>query len=293
MLKLNEKFVDAAKGILIQPLPYDRILETRPQAKKALEHVVNDLTKMFDDTYSIFGDNKLEKTAENKAKRDYDGELRCVTDHIRAKLVVSSAHTIRTLQSLEFKKLLQEYGIEIAGHNDLFDDPKDDTGYRCVNLKLAVPINEDGTKKHIVELQVVAQQIEDKYDETHVYKRIAEDAMNKIQRLENETKFEDLSINDLKDMSENGEYLSVAQEDAIDAFEEEMKPLKHIAKINYAKCRLTNNRAAKGDNPDNDYEALLSDDPVIRDKHTMTPNKEAILEMQAKEAEERLATSLG
>lgn len=288
MLQLSEKFVDPAKGILIQPLPYERVLETRPEARQSLDNILDGFICIFGGKKE-WGDDKNETTAMNKAVRDYDGELRCVTDIVRAKLVVSSPEMIQNIRSFGFQHILDEHGAEIAGQNDLFDDPKDDTGYRCINMKISVPVNEDKTEHHIVELQIVAEQIEAVYDQTHVYKRRAEEAADEIKRLEKETMFEGVSIIDLKNMEQLGDEISPAQEKAMVEFEKSIRHLKHIEKINYEACRLENSIAARGETPENNYESLLSDDPYIRDKHSLTPEKEVELEAGRHEAD-RLAT---
>ncbi len=274
MLKINEKFKDAALEILIQPLPYSRVLETRDSAKKNLTNFLINFQKIFPDFDFEIGKNKNLGTAERKALRDYDGEKRCVTDYVRAKASVASPETVTAIRSRSFEHLLYEHGIEIAGENDLFEEPKDQTGYRCINLKLAIPVNMEQTEHHIVELQIVAEQIEAVYDETHEYKRRAEEADDKVYRLEKEKDFEGVRIIDLKERAFEGERLTPEQEYALTLFDEEIKSLKRISKLNYAACRLINGRAARGLGNDHNFEELLSDDPKIRNKFLLSPGKE-------------------
>ncbi len=246
MLKLNKKFTDAASGLLIQPLSYDRVLETREQARAALQNLLIECNKRYEDFSFVVGDNKDTNTAKKKAIRDYGGEKRCVTDYVRSKGSVNSPETIKALTSRDFEHLLHENGIEIAAMNNYFHEPKDQTGYRCVNMKLAVPVNKERSEYHIVELQIVAEQIEAVYDQTHDYKRRAEEAEDKIARLEVERKYGGVYMSDLKEMALTGQQLSNAENNALQDFETEIKFAKHLNGLNTEEAEMEINTLADG-----------------------------------------------
>ncbi len=276
MLTISDKFKDA-HGNVRQPLSYERIQETCDTAKQKLHDFLVDCNKFFDGIDFKVAENKNPTTAANKAMRDYGGDKRRVTDYVRGKTVVQSPDTIRALTSRDFEHLMYRHGIEVAGMSDYFREPKDDTGYRCINYKLAVPvgIDKDGNiEQHIAELQVVAEQMEEVYKQTHGYKRRAEEAGNQIEFLMQEYG----NVRELKYREIHNEKLTPEEKERLTAFEHAAKPFRKIAQLNYAASRLINGQAARGNSPETNYEALL--DPDQKSKHFLFPGREEHLSSQ-------------
>jgi len=206
------------KGCLCQRMPIERIIETQDIARENLKNMLIDIVKEVSNNGGvcdfILGPNKKLDVARNKANRDYDGDITRVTDFVRAKIVVVTPEQVEGIKSLMSggsldTELTQKHGIkvteesdttvtfdtpqkrpefmqhhncEVARQSDFFEDPKDFTGYRCINYKLAVPVGKDSVGAEdfqIVELQIVAEQIEAVYDKTHPYKRAAEEILDK------------------------------------------------------------------------------------------------------------------
>ncbi|MGN7437735.1 MAG: hypothetical protein ACTHOO_03750 [Alcanivorax sp.] len=198
-------------GALCQRLPIERVLETQDEARDHLKDLLIDLVKEVSANSGscdfILGPNKDYNVAKNKANRDYNGDMARVTDFVRAKIVVTSPEQIEDIKKLMSGKptqseqqrsrhlravdtdtpqrrpaFMQKHNSHVARATDFFEDPKDFTGYRCLNYKLAIPV---GVEEHreeefqVVELQIVAEQIEDVYDQTHPYKRAAEAILDK------------------------------------------------------------------------------------------------------------------
>lgn len=252
------------RGVLCQCLPIDRVLETQDEARDNLKELLIDVVKQVssngDVCTFILGPNKDFDVAQNKANRDYGGDLARVTDWVRGKLIVvtpeqvedikrlmsgngiQSKHHMRVIQetdtTVEFDQpqrrpeFMQKHNSHVARSTDFFEDPKDFTGYRCINYKIAIPVGNQrpGEEEHqIVELQVVAEQIEAVYDKTHPYKRAAEEILDKDE---------------------------LTQED------------RREAAYNFAACRYHNGLAAR----DAGYDKLLK--PELRSKVALTRNRE-------------------
>ncbi len=261
---------DSMKGGTRQPLPYDKIIETRPQARENLKKLLIECSKNIKGIQFEIGPDKDLKTAENKAIRDYGGDKRAVTDYVRAKICVNSPDQVRALKGEEFQEIMAENNVRVVKMNDYFSDPKDRTGYRCLNYKLSIPVGTDengNQQEHYVELQIVAEQIEAVYDETHAYKRRAEEAENEIAAFMREH-----GIYELKNKEIAGGDLTKEEEALLKMAEYTIKPLRKKSKLNYATCYLINSMAAKGDGEEhNNYETLL--DPDKATKHRLTPGK--------------------
>ncbi|MGH1402704.1 MAG: hypothetical protein ACRBDL_00520 [Alphaproteobacteria bacterium] len=270
MLQISDKFKDA-HGNVRQPLSYERILETCDTAHQKLHDFLVDCNKSFDGISFHVADDKNPITAANKAMRDYGGDKRRVTDYVRGKTMVQSPDTIRALTGRDFEHLMHKHGIEVAGMNNYFKEPKDDTGYRCINYKLAIPVGVDKNgdiEQHIVELQVVAAQIEKRCEETHKYKRRAEEAGNQIELLMQKYG----NVRELKYREIHNDKLTPEEKERLTAFEYEAKPYRKIAQLNYAASRLINGQTARGSDPKTNYEALL--DPDQKSKHFLFPGRE-------------------
>jgi len=261
---------DTIKGSIRQPLPYDKVIETRPQAREKLKELLIESSKNIKGIHFEIGPDKDLETANNKAIRDYNGDKRAVTDYVRAKICVDSPDQVRALTGEEFQDIMNDNDVHVVKMNNYFSDPKDRTGYRCLNYKLAIPIGideQDNQQYHYVELQVVAEQIEAVYDETHEYKRRAENAENEIAAFMHEHGIYELKN---KEISEGD--LTKEEEALLRIADITIKPLRKISKLNYATCYLLNSMAAKGDgNEENNYETLL--DPDKAAKHRLTPGK--------------------
>ncbi len=261
---------DTVKGSIRQPLPYDKVIETRPQARAKLKEFLIECSKNIKGIHFEIGPDKDLETANNKAIRDYDGDKRAVTDYVRAKICVNSPDQVRALTGETFQHVMDDNDVHVVKMNDYFSDPKDRTGYRCLNYKLAIPVGQDeqnNNQYHYVELQVVAEQIEAIYDETHKYKRRAEEAENEIAAIMREH-----GIYELKNKEISGAELSKEEESLLRITDITIKPLRKISKLNYATCYLLNSIAARGDgSEENNYETLLDPDKVA--KHQLTPGK--------------------
>lgn len=280
-IETNSDF-QTAVGKARHVLSPERIIETREQAFFGLEKLLSECVYLFPDVAYIMGNFKDLKVAKNKAIRDYDGDESRITDHVRAKLRVELPETISALTSKDFKKLLNKHGIHVAEMNDYFSDPKDETGYRALNYKLAIPVGFDEQGKpeyHVVELQVVAEQIEAVYDQTHKYKRRAEQAEDEINHMMHQ-----YGIFDMKDKYYNGAYLTPAEENTLAWFEEYIEPYREIRDKNYAACRLIHARAAKESYFGHNLQSLVA--PDKREKHDLSPQMESEYERDKKWADE-------
>ncbi len=284
MLEVSKNFKNSS-GNVCQTLSHERVLETRPDAHAALKELIIETSKNFKGITPTMGPDKDPEVARRKAIRDYDGDDSRVSDFVRAKVSVHYAQAINDLKSDAFQDILRERGIEIAGMNDFFADPKEKTGYRCLNFKLAVPVNRDGKRpmelqdmeKQVIELQVVAEQIEERYNETHPYKRTAERLEDQIFQYEREQGITALKEQRRKAKQGNAEPLTEAESRKLKAFRATVQPLKKLVSENYAMCRLINGTAAQSDDPDYDYESLLN--PELHSKHALTPNTRQKLEL--------------
>ena len=214
---VSEPFHDN-RGVLCQRLPIDRVIETQDEARENLKNLLIDLVKEVAVNGGlcqfILGPNKDINVAKNKANRDYGGDMTRVTDFVRGKVIVvtpeqiedikrlmsgngmqsemQNKHHMRVIQetdtTVEFDQpqrrpeFMQKHNSHVARATDFFEDPKDFTGYRCINYKLAIPVGDQRPSEEefqIVELQIVAEQIEAVYDKTHPYKRAAEEILDK------------------------------------------------------------------------------------------------------------------
>lgn len=171
-----------ASGEPYQPLEQHDIIKTQGIARDVLQELIVTCIDKLDIVDAEVGDFKELTRAFAKAIRDYNGDMRRVTDYVRAKIIINSPQAVLAiLNGNEFQEALDTLGIKIVSLNNLFEEPKDNTGYRCLNYKLAVPVGEDPitkeTRYHIVELQVAAEQLESIYHTTHPYKSSAEAIM--------------------------------------------------------------------------------------------------------------------
>ncbi len=165
-------------------MTYERVLETRPEAKEKLHAFLIDLRKSVGLDDFVIGDTKLMESVNRKARDDYEGDHLAVLDHERGKGIVSDPLSVLKTKlqlSNPNSNLMLKHGAEIVTLNDLFENPKIKTGYRCINTKIALPVG--NAEPHTVEIQIVASQIEDLYERTHeeinFARSIAENARNR------------------------------------------------------------------------------------------------------------------
>lgn len=216
-------------------MDYQRIVETREEANEAFRAFLLDSKIQLGLHQAFVGPLKDLAAADNKAKREYNGRPELVTDYVRGKVVVCTPEEVIAIKetfSNQKSDLMYKHGIHIVQCTDFFEDPKDFTGYRALNYKLAVPVGDN--EYHVVELQVVAAQIEAVYDLTHPYKAAAE------------------AIHDLA--ATEGRELTKAE--------------KREAAYNYAACRLYNGVEAR----EAGYDRLLL--PELHGKHALTRNRQ-------------------
>lgn len=233
--EIASKFRDEVSGAACQTLPYERVIATREQANHIFLLFLRDCKIQLRLHDAFVGPLKDLETAEKKAEREYQGRKELVTDYVRGKVVVRTPDEVLALKetmSRSNSELMSRHGIKFVHMTDFFEDPKDFTGYRALNLKLAVPVGDDDYQ--VVELQVVADQIEAIYDVTHPHKAAAE------------------SIHDRAHLEKR------------DLTKEERRE----AAYNFAACRLYNGRASR----DAGYDILLK--PNLRSRHELTRNRE-------------------
>lgn len=237
--EVSQRFRDSTSGTPCQLMPYERILETRPEANEVLLGFLRNCKRELRLHDAFTGPLKDLTAAEKKAKRDYNGRSELVTDYVRGKVVVRTPEEIKALkQTLGNRNsdLMHNSGIYLVHMTDFFEDPKDLTGYRALNCKLAVPVS--GGDYHVVELQVVAEQIEKIYDQTHPYKARAE----------------------------------ALHDQAASEGRELTKGEKREAAYSFTACRLFNGRVAR----DAGYDELLK--PEVRSKHELSRHREIKLQ---------------
>ncbi len=162
----------------------DELYKHAPKVDKKFEKFIKELSGIIGGKFKL-GPIKERDVAEKKIQRDYEGKATLISDIIRGKVIADSPETISILREIlnpesETHKLLKKHGVYCAQMTDYFADPKYETGYRCLNAKLAFPIN--GTdEEFLVELQVVHKDIEATYDKTHHHMREAQRITNKYQ----------------------------------------------------------------------------------------------------------------
>jgi len=147
------------------------LLAFAPQVKEKLDHFGAKLAAVVDGTF-VAGPIKTKEQCEKKIATEYFGEETLLCDVVRGKLVVNTVEQVRQLQDFlnpetDPAPLLTEHWFCVSVLADYFADPKFETGYRCLNAKLAVRLNE--TEYYVVELQVVHEAFEEIYDKTHDY----------------------------------------------------------------------------------------------------------------------------
>lgn len=226
-------------GKVCQMLSPERMFETREEVREKLGAFLIDCKKYLHMHEVILGPPKKDEKIEGKSKREYGGDIRCITDIERGKgIVITPEEVVAFEEALgdEDSYLMRKYGIIVVDSYNCFDDPKDLTGYRALYKKLAFPVGDkegDEQEYHVVEFQLVAEQLEEIYDVTHPFKDRAEELLGK----ENPTKEE-----------------------------------RREAAYNFAACRYYNGITAR----DNGYDKLLK--PQLRGKHAITKPREERLE---------------
>lgn len=174
------RFWDDPGKFVTNLLSVKRLIETQDVATERLKAFQIDINKSAGTRHKTGKPKKLDR-AKNKANTDYDGDMQRVTDYARGKMIVDSPDQVRAITAMLDDKnsdLLREHGICVVSKRDYFAEPKEQTGYRCINYKLAVPVGEDenfDVERQVVELQVVASQIEKINSLTHPFKRRGED----------------------------------------------------------------------------------------------------------------------
>lgn len=170
-------------GHIRQPMSYEEIMATREEARQKLIEFVADLHYAAGLSDHKIGRSKEEHSIQRKAKLSYNGDRTRIMDYERAKGVVTTPEEVRAVQALLSDRdgrrsdFMRQHGSYVVKENDFFEEPKDTTGYRCINYKIGLPVGNDG-KLHVVELQIVAEQIEKVYKESREHKRLAEEILN-------------------------------------------------------------------------------------------------------------------
>ncbi len=149
-------------------LLYDSVEETEEKFKRIGKFLEEATQGKF-----VLGPVKERSRAEDKIATDYAGKATLITDIVRAKIIVYSPEAIDVLRNmLDTTEDADEYlsnccnDAYCAQMRDYFSEPKLETGYRAINAKIAIPLDEEG-EFHLVELQVVHHDIEAIYDKTH------------------------------------------------------------------------------------------------------------------------------
>jgi hypothetical protein len=255
-----------------QMLTREQINATAEEANTKLRNFLIDCkTKIPDLADAFVGPIKDDKVLENKAIRDYGGDASFVCDKVRGKGVVTNAQQVLSMQQIlddPHNEILKKHGMFVVHKTDFFSDPKEPTGYRALNYRLAVPVVGG---YQIVELQVVAEQIEAVYDLTHPHKRAIE-------------KIYDGAIEEIPEYDNNGQRLTT--ENGTPLFTYLPRELNKVERLDVsyhtAKLALINGQAAK------EYHCLIR--PDLAGKYEMTPVRQRKLEqrVEAYEAMEYL-----
>lgn len=182
--KFNDARPSPGKPDVRQVLSVEKVQEYINITQAQLELIIKAAIDDCELTAGGFvGPNKKLGKAEEKARNDYHGDLSRIADWNRGKLVISSAEEYRKVKEFFSSKnadyLKNKFGLTVEKSTDFFEDPKDSTNYRAINYKISLP---SGPKKEpvIVELQVVAEQIEAIYEHTHKFKGEAEAIYDRI-----------------------------------------------------------------------------------------------------------------
>lgn len=215
MNSTSEKFGEARGNVEIpkrQGMSQARLEKTQLITRAIYDEIIDSLKDLCCSDTGSLGDDKTDASIERKADLCYGGDSLFVTDRVRGKIVVTDPEQVQMIIET-IDDVLKKYGATYKCMN-FFEDPKDATGYRCLNYKIKVPfpkgieskigeINEDRLKEdkqyrteiaerylgilnglspeeltnaeyRIDEIQAVAKQLEDIYHLTHPYKRRAE-----------------------------------------------------------------------------------------------------------------------
>ena len=178
---------------VIHCLSCDELYEHAPEIKRKLAAFTIDLSEFIKCDFKI-GPIKERKVSDNKIIGEFSGNEARLNDVVRTKTIMGSGDRndvdpiMQTYQarkmldpwSIERHPLLKEHGIYVVQTSDYIEDPKDETLYGCLNVKLAIPI--DGTNKYYpTEIQVTHDEFEKVYTQTH-------DPMRKAQEIAKNTK---------------------------------------------------------------------------------------------------------
>ncbi|MFP4098336.1 MAG: hypothetical protein ACLFP8_02365 [Alphaproteobacteria bacterium] len=160
----------------------DELYEYAPEVDRKYGDFLQDLSVELGCEFKQ-GPLKERAIAENKIDDDYEGNEALISDIVRGKLVVDSVEALQELLVLldpqkDPSGLLKQHGMHSAQMNNYFAEPKYETGYRCLNVKLAVPLDGMEDEYFLVELQVVHKDIEATYDTTHKHMREAQNITN-------------------------------------------------------------------------------------------------------------------
>ncbi len=159
-----------------QRMSFERMVETHHTATERLASAMIDIRRDTGASLKIGKPKELGR-AEDKIKDDYKGDASLLCDMARGKIIVDSPEQIQTMQE-NLPDLLAMHGMFVVQESDYFKTPKAQTGYSCLNFKIAVPVGEDDkgqAEYQICELQVVAEQIEAVSKQSHFFKRKSED----------------------------------------------------------------------------------------------------------------------
>lgn len=145
----------------------------------------------------ILGPIKDREVAENKIRRELNGKAELLCDVVRGKLMVDSPAAILATRELlnsqgRIHRVFEEHKTRSVIVGDHFAEPKMETGYRCLNAKIAIPVVDDEELESLdindpnelilsqtVELQVVHEDIEAIYDQTHGHMREAQNIFSR------------------------------------------------------------------------------------------------------------------
>ena len=170
----NIVFIDKDDGV--QRVQYSDSIDELTNLAENIEPVflafLKELSEIVEGDFKL-GPKKKLGTAEEKINRDYEGKAQLLCDIVRGKVIINSPKAIEQLReilSTHSKKpheIFTKYGAYCALMSDYFSAPKDETGYRCINARIAFPVKSNDenakTRYYIVELQGVHKNIESVY----------------------------------------------------------------------------------------------------------------------------------
>lgn len=129
----------------------------------------------------IIGDPKDQEVAKAKVLSELQRKETLMSDACRFTCVVDDIEQVQQGKALfdptkPTSDILAKHGIIVVLQRDYFEEPKYETGWRCINARLGIPIGEyDGeTIYHYVEGQISGRALHDVYNLTHHHMRTAQ-----------------------------------------------------------------------------------------------------------------------